>query len=672
MYRLLFLILIGMLNITASYAYPFFKWHSEDPKIKISLLTPEFLREGDKVFIVGKIKNTSNIELTGQTQLQITNYLSGTSVDGWFTNSFPVQYFTVPANDSVLVHFPIQVPYSFYNTVKSTLFIKYNQYTDSTATILPVYTNRAFIQQTLLYNFQQKNNYTANLDSLLQISNESISPIALAIGLNRIPYYAIQKRLKELISSNREQPIDKALQIVAGSLLNRKETFISSITTEKKQESQFSVTNLGHFDTIQKNIQHPLTDYYLRELRLLQQPNGSFYKDNNATTTLLNAKILYLLACSYSLNHHHHNIQQSITNLIQPGINGLNQQFSNPSATNTFTSLYCLFSKATFQFVTKFSNTDSLQLQFLKQKASNLSFHEQALLAVTLQQCNDTDVVFKTIIKRLITKTNFGETNTLTHAYILQLIQKNPALFSTNFINTYLQNISNNFLKSASVDRFSTVITGASLLSFAANNPFNITANINNTAFAFRENSIQEIPIQQLENSPVKMQLNLPTKSGNDWYGNFQWQYLQNVDNIPGKLTNQAIKISKKFFVKNPSKENIWETYQSKETLHIGDTVMIEIGVQSNHTITNCLLTDNFPSCIKIYRLASNIETHTNSGIYSGFQYKLNVTSTKQIIRYYGIITTPGQFSGGIATIQEDEEKMSYAAPTLIQVAEHK
>jgi hypothetical protein len=53
------------------------------------------------------------------------------------------------------------------------------------------------------------------------------------------------------------------------------------------------------------------------------------------------------------------------------------------------------------------------------------------------------------------------------------------------------------------------------------------------------------------------MQLNLPTKSGNDWYGNFQWQYLQNVDNIPGKLTNQAIKISKKFFVKNPSKENI-------------------------------------------------------------------------------------------------------------------
>ena len=47
-----------MLNITASYAYPFFKWHSEDPKIKISLLTPEFLREGDKVFIVGKIKNT--------------------------------------------------------------------------------------------------------------------------------------------------------------------------------------------------------------------------------------------------------------------------------------------------------------------------------------------------------------------------------------------------------------------------------------------------------------------------------------------------------------------------------------------------------------------------------------------------------------------------------------
>lgn len=670
--RILIFLFIAMLNITASNASPFFKWHSEDLKIKISLLTPEFLREGDKVFIVGKIKNTSNIELTGQTQLLITNYLSGTSVDGWFTNSFPVQYFTVPANDSVLVHFPIQVPYSFYNTIKSTLFIKYDQCTDSTATILPVYTNRAFIQQTLLYNFQQKNNYTANLDSLLQLSNESITPIALAIGLNRIPYYAIQKRLKEIISSNSEQPIDKALQILAGSLLNRKETIINSTITEQKYVSQFSATNLGYFDTIQKNLQHLSTDHYLHELKLLQQPNGSFYKDNNATATLLNVKILYLLACSYSLNHHHHNIQQSISNLIQPCINSLNQQFTNPSATNAFTSLYYLFSKATFQFITKFSNTDSLQLQFLKQKASNLNLPEQALLAITLQQCNDTGVVFKTIIKHLITKTNFGETNTLTHVYILQLMQKNATLFSENFSNKCLQSISNNFLKPTTTDQFSNAITCAAMLSFVANNPFTINVTINHTPFAFRENSFQEIPIQPLENTPFKMQLNLPTKSGSLWYGNFQWQYLQNVDNIPGKLTNQAIKISKKFFVKNPSKQNSWETYQNNETLRIGDTVMIEISLQSNHSITNCLLTDNFPSCIKIYRLASNIETNTNrTVIYSGFQYKVDIASTEQIIRYYSTITSPGQFSGGIASIQENEGKTSYAIPTLIQVAEH-
>ncbi len=54
---------------------------------------PRFLREGDKMEFSSKIVNLTEKELTGQAELQLFDATTNQSVDGWFKNMIPNQYF---------------------------------------------------------------------------------------------------------------------------------------------------------------------------------------------------------------------------------------------------------------------------------------------------------------------------------------------------------------------------------------------------------------------------------------------------------------------------------------------------------------------------------------------------------------------------------------------------
>jgi hypothetical protein len=80
--------------------------------LSIQALPPAFLIQGDHIEFAVRIMNNSGKECTGQVQLELLDSLK-TSVDGWFINTFPNQYFTVDAHRSGIKRFPIQVPYNF-------------------------------------------------------------------------------------------------------------------------------------------------------------------------------------------------------------------------------------------------------------------------------------------------------------------------------------------------------------------------------------------------------------------------------------------------------------------------------------------------------------------------------------------------------------------------------
>ncbi len=74
-------------------------------QLMVQANAPRFLREGDRIEFSTKIVNTTEKELSGQVELSLIDPSTNKPVDGWFQNSFPNQYFTAEAGQSVVVKF---------------------------------------------------------------------------------------------------------------------------------------------------------------------------------------------------------------------------------------------------------------------------------------------------------------------------------------------------------------------------------------------------------------------------------------------------------------------------------------------------------------------------------------------------------------------------------------
>src|SRR5215467_4645925 len=110
---------------------------------------PRFLREGDRMDFSGKIVNMSNKELTGQVQLLLIDPTTNQSVDGWFRNMFPNQFFTAPAGQSAPVSFTIEVPYQYNKPVTYRIVARATSAaaSDGEEAMLPVVSNRMLVTE---------------------------------------------------------------------------------------------------------------------------------------------------------------------------------------------------------------------------------------------------------------------------------------------------------------------------------------------------------------------------------------------------------------------------------------------------------------------------------------------------------------------------------------------
>jgi hypothetical protein len=70
-------------------------------------------------------------EKTGTLSLSLINHATGKSVDGWFINIFPFQYFTTIDKENFEVEFPFTVPHEFKGSFDIELVAKVPSFTDS-------------------------------------------------------------------------------------------------------------------------------------------------------------------------------------------------------------------------------------------------------------------------------------------------------------------------------------------------------------------------------------------------------------------------------------------------------------------------------------------------------------------------------------------------------------
>ncbi|MBS1662886.1 MAG: alpha-2-macroglobulin, partial [Bacteroidetes bacterium] len=99
---------------------------------------PRFLREGDHMDLAVKVVNLTDSELTGQLALQLTDPTTGQTADGWFTNRQPNQYFTVGAGGSVVVSFPLVIPFQYNRPVTYRVVAEAKSFSDGEEATLPV------------------------------------------------------------------------------------------------------------------------------------------------------------------------------------------------------------------------------------------------------------------------------------------------------------------------------------------------------------------------------------------------------------------------------------------------------------------------------------------------------------------------------------------------------
>lgn len=128
------------------------KKNSGDLHIEVNL--PQFLYEGDRLEVQAKITNHSANECTGQVALQLFDATANTSVDGWFQNIFPVQYFTVAAGKTEAAPFPVEVPYLFKNVVRWRVVAQSGAATDTAEGLLPILTTKTLVTEQVVLPIQ--------------------------------------------------------------------------------------------------------------------------------------------------------------------------------------------------------------------------------------------------------------------------------------------------------------------------------------------------------------------------------------------------------------------------------------------------------------------------------------------------------------------------------------
>lgn len=205
---------------------------------------PHFLYEGDRLEVAATITNSSSHELTGQAILQLTDATSNISVDGWFQNVFPVQYFTVATGNSEVVRFPIEVPYLFKKTLRWQIAAHAENSSDSTSAIIPVLTNKALVTETLQLPIQSGvRNYS--FEKLLQ-ADPITEHHSLTLELFQNTIWHVAQALPGLIDTSNENAVSVWNQFYAYALAQK----ISELSPQIKQ----TINAWKNSDTIKDQI----------------------------------------------------------------------------------------------------------------------------------------------------------------------------------------------------------------------------------------------------------------------------------------------------------------------------------------------------------------------------------------------------------------------------------
>lgn len=90
----------------------------QQKELSISCSFPKQLNAGNKINLKVTVAHHLSKEQIGNVTLELFNAITNKSVDGWFLNIFPFQYFTSITKQKFTTNFPFTVPSNFNGKIK--------------------------------------------------------------------------------------------------------------------------------------------------------------------------------------------------------------------------------------------------------------------------------------------------------------------------------------------------------------------------------------------------------------------------------------------------------------------------------------------------------------------------------------------------------------------------
>ena len=112
---------------------------AQQKPLSIHLTTPSKMYLGESIKLKVQVKHQMTKEQTGHLEFALFNTETKKSVDGWFLNFFPFQYFTTISNEIFETEFPFTVPNDYKGKFSIELVAKVDSIKDSIRIDIPTY-----------------------------------------------------------------------------------------------------------------------------------------------------------------------------------------------------------------------------------------------------------------------------------------------------------------------------------------------------------------------------------------------------------------------------------------------------------------------------------------------------------------------------------------------------
>jgi uncharacterized protein YfaS (alpha-2-macroglobulin family) len=234
---------------------------------------PRFVREGDNLEFVAKLSNLSDKELTGQVRLELVDASTNVSVDGWFQNMFPTQYFTVGAGQSSAVKFPIQIPFTFNKPLTWRVIAEAANFSDGEENTLPVLSNRMLVTESLPMLIKGDTTQRFVLDKLVNNQSETLTNQSLTVEYTPNPVWTAVQSLPYLIEypyECAEQTFNKYFANALAANIIAKQPSIKSVFEQWQKDTTAFTSNLAKNEEL-KQILLQETPWVLQSENEMQQ-----------------------------------------------------------------------------------------------------------------------------------------------------------------------------------------------------------------------------------------------------------------------------------------------------------------------------------------------------------------------------------------------------------------